>query len=127
MKSLRLNHLRHVSEARQPPRGQSRFGCRAAPSMRTRRLAFVISAVAVVLSATVTAYWQLDFWKSGMNLGVRLAEPTWNGVLCRARVYLQKARGGVSEFSWSELWGLMRPGMGFHCTEGSSLAASLDF
>jgi alcohol dehydrogenase (cytochrome c) len=89
----------------------------------------VISAVVIGLSAIGTAgwYWHLEYWKSEINLEGKSSEQIWDAVLCRARVYLQKARGGVSELSWAELWGLMRSGVGFRCSEGSSLTASLDF
>ena len=34
-------------------------------------------------------------------------------VSCRARLYLQKARGEIPELSWSELWRIALPGTGF--------------
>jgi alcohol dehydrogenase (cytochrome c) len=40
---------------------------------------------------------------------------------------LQTAKGEVSGVSWTELWGLMLPGRGFVCTEGSSLEASVQY
>src|SRR5215470_12776602 len=97
--------------------------------MRTRRLPFVISTVVIVLSAIGIATWysQLEYGKSGIDLERGSNEQIWNAILCRARVYLEKARGGVSELSWTDLWGLMRVGAGFHCSEGSSMAASLNF
>ena len=97
--------------------------------MRTRKLPFVISAVVIVLCATGAAslYWQLEYRKSGVNLERRSHEQIWDAVSCWAGILLQKARGRVSEFSWAEIWALMRFGTGFHCTEGSSLAASFDF
>jgi alcohol dehydrogenase (cytochrome c) len=46
---------------------------------------------------------------------------------CRARLYLQKAEGGVSELSWIELWTMTGPGRGFDCTAGDSLEARIRF
>ena len=77
---------------------------------------------AVILIGTIGAwalYWRVE---SGKSNGT-----TWNAVICRARINRQSAPGGVPEVSWSELWGLTRPGRGFHCTEGSSLEASIQY
>jgi alcohol dehydrogenase (cytochrome c) len=87
--------------------------------MRLKKLPFVISA-GVLLMITIGAaalYWQLSHWKLVAG----------NAVSCRARLYLQKAQGGVPELSWSELWELTFPGRGFHCTEGTSLEASIQY
>ena len=87
--------------------------------MRIKKLPFVISA-GVLLMSTIGAaalYWHLGHWKS----------VTGNAVSCRARLYLQKAQGGAPELSWSELWELTFPGRGFHCTEGTSLEASIQY
>src|SRR6267154_2262268 len=88
--------------------------------MRIKKLPFVISA-GVLLMSTIGAaalYWHLGHRKS-------FAE---NAVSCRARLYLQKAQGGVPEVSWSELWELTLPGRGFHCRyEGTSLEASMQY
>jgi alcohol dehydrogenase (cytochrome c) len=87
--------------------------------MRIKKLPFVISA-GVLLMSTIGAaalYWHLGHWKS---------IPV-NAVSCRARLYLQKAQGGVPELSWTELWELTLPGRGFHCTEGTSLEASIQY
>src|ERR1700730_5651598 len=87
--------------------------------MRINKLPFMISA-GVLLMSTIGAaalYWHLGHWKS---------IPV-NAVSCRARLYLQKAQGGVPELSWSELWELTLPGRGFHCTEGTSLEASMQY
>jgi alcohol dehydrogenase (cytochrome c) len=46
---------------------------------------------------------------------------------CRARLYLQKAEGGVPELSWIELWAMTGPGAGFDCTAGDSLEARIRF
>ena len=88
--------------------------------MRIKKLPFVISA-GVLLMSTIGAaalYWHLGHWKSVAG----------NAVSCRARLYLQKARGEVPELSWSELWELTLPGRGFHCLEGgTSLEASIQY
>ena len=87
--------------------------------MRIKKLPFVISA-GVLLMSTIGAaalYWHLGHWKSVQE----------NAVSCRARLYLQKAQGGGPEVSWSELWELTLPGRGFHCTEGTSLEASIQY
>ena len=77
---------------------------------------------AVILIGTIGAwalYWRLE---SGKSIG-----EIWNAVICRARIVRQSALGEVPELSWSELWGLTRPGRGFQCTEGSSLEASIQY
>lgn len=92
--------------------------------MTTKKLSFVISA-GVLLIGAAALYWQLNYWELVPDLESMSNEKIWTGLSCRARLYLQKARGGVSELSWTELWGLTFPGRGFHCTEGASLEASL--
>ena len=82
--------------------------------MRIKSLPFVISA-SVLLIVAAALYWQLSHPASAAG----------NAVSCRARLYLQKAQGGVPELSWSELWELTFPGRGFHCTAGISLEASI--
>ena len=88
--------------------------------MRIKKLPFVISA-GVLLMSTIGAaalYWHLGHWKSVAG----------NAVSCRARLYLQKAQGGVPEVSWSELWELTFPGRGFHCKYvGTSLEANMQY
>ena len=84
--------------------------------MRIKSLPFVISA-SVLLIVAAALYWQLGHRTSAAG----------NAVSCRARLYLQKAQGGVPELSWSELWELTFPGRGFHCTEGISLEASIQY
>jgi hypothetical protein len=84
--------------------------------MRIKSLPFVISA-SVLLIVAAALDWQLGHRTSAAG----------NAVLCRARLYLQKAQGGVPELSWSELRELTFPGRGVHCTEGISLEASIHF
>jgi len=85
---------------------------------------------AVILTGTIGAsalFWHLGSGKSIANPGGASSENIWNAALCRARLYLQKAKGEVSGVSWTELWGLTLPGRGFLCTEGSSLEASIQY
>src|SRR5208337_43576 len=85
---------------------------------------------AVILMGTIGAsalYWYLGSGKSTVILEGASSEDIWKAVLCRARLYLQKAKGEVSGVSWTELWGLTLPGRGFLCTEGSSLEASIQY
>ena len=84
--------------------------------MTIKKLSLVISA-GVFLIGAAALYWHLGHWKS---------IPV-DAVSCRARLYLQKARGEVPELSWVELWELTLPGRGFHCTEGTSLEASIQY
>ena len=82
--------------------------------MRIQKLSFVISA-AVILIATAL-YWHLDS-----------DQKIWNAVSCRARLYLQKAQGGVPEVSWTELWRLTLPGRGFDCSNYGGLSGGLQY
>src|SRR5271170_4680379 len=97
--------------------------------MRSKKRAFVISA-AVILIGTIGAAavdWQVVYRRSAINLEGASNDKIWNAVVCRARVYLQKAQGGSSEVSWTELWRLTLLRRGFHCREGSSFEASLSY
>jgi alcohol dehydrogenase (cytochrome c) len=94
-----------------------------------KRRAFAISAAIIFIGAIGAAafYRHLGYWKSVVNLEGVPNERIWNAVSCRARLYMQKAQGGIPEFSWTELWGLTRPGI-FHCDEGgSSLEANVQY
>jgi len=55
------------------------------------------------------------------------SERIWHGITCRAGVFLQKAKGQITDLSWAELWALARPGFGYRCAEGVSLEASIEF
>jgi alcohol dehydrogenase (cytochrome c) len=84
----------------------------------------VLAIASVIFTGTIGAaslYWQ-GYWKPVLNL-----QGASSAVLCRARLYVQKAQGGVPELSWIELWRLTLPGMGFNCGEGRSLGASLQY
>ena len=110
--------------------GDTEFRCTAAISkMKIKKLA-ILSLVALIVIGTIGAaalYWRLESSKSIVNPEGRSNEEVWSAVSCRAQLYLQKAKGEVSEVSWAELWGLTLPGRGYHCTEGSSLESSLQF
>ena len=96
--------------------------------MRNRKLAILISAAVVVMSA-VGAVGLYD-WKTVVGLESKSGTELWEQLSCRAQLYLRKARGSsaeLSQLSWTELWGLTRPGVPFHCDGGTSLEAGLRF
>ena len=97
--------------------------------MKIKRPA-IATLTAVTLIGAIGAsalYWHLGSGKSIVNLEDASSEHIWGSVLCRARLYLQKAEGDVSGVSWTELWGLMLPGRGFVCAKGSSLEADVQY
>jgi alcohol dehydrogenase (cytochrome c) len=96
--------------------------------MRIRQQVFVISAATILIGAigAVALYWQLGYWKSLVSLEGASKDKIWNAVSCRGELYLQKARGGIPEVSWTELWELTLPGRGFDCGYGS-LAGGLHY
>jgi alcohol dehydrogenase (cytochrome c) len=97
--------------------------------MRIKKLSFAVSTAVILAGASCAAtfYWNLGSWRSPLSLEVASNERISKGGLCRARLYLQKVQGGVPNLSWSELWHLTLLRSGFHCTEGSSLEASLQY
>jgi alcohol dehydrogenase (cytochrome c) len=97
--------------------------------MRLKKRTLMIST-AMIVSGTVAAatlYWQFNYWKSVVNWDKSPNERIWDAISCRARLYLQKAQGGVHDLSWTEIWELTLPGIGFDCTRGGSVAASLQY
>jgi alcohol dehydrogenase (cytochrome c) len=97
--------------------------------MNIKKLAFVTSA-AVILIGTICAgalYWHPIHWKSLVGLESVSNEKIWESFSWRSRLYLKKARGGVPEISWTELWELTRPGSGFNWSEGRSIESALHF
>ncbi len=97
--------------------------------MKVKKRGFEIAS-AIILVGTICAaavYSYADYWISAAGLESASNEAIWTAVLCRARLYLQKAESRIPEFSWTELWGLTRPGRGFHCMEGRSLEASVQY
>ena len=100
--------------------------------MKFRKLPFVTSATIVLVGTICVAglYRYPDYWKAAIGMESKSNEELWDQFSCRVQLYLQKARGGsaeLSQLSWTELWGLTRPGIPFHCTEGTSLEASLRY
>jgi alcohol dehydrogenase (cytochrome c) len=97
--------------------------------MKIKELAFVASA-AVILIGTICAaalYWHPIHWKSVVGLESVSNENIWRAFSWRAQLYLQKAKGGIPELSWSELWELSRPANGFSWAEGRSMEGSLSY
>ena len=88
--------------------------------MTTKKLLFTIFAsvllVGTIGSAALYSH-LVGHWKSVQG----------SAISCRVRLYLQKAQGEVPEVSWTELWQLMLPGRGLHCSDGGSLEASLQY
>jgi hypothetical protein len=95
--------------------------------MRIKNGAFVIPAATILIGTigAVVLYWQPDYWRSVVGLESASNARIWHAIACGARLYLQKAQGGILELSWTELWGLTRPEFGFHCIEGRSLEAAI--
>jgi alcohol dehydrogenase (cytochrome c) len=95
--------------------------------MKIKKLAFMTSA-AVILIGTICAaalYWHPINWKSAVGLESVSNEKIWQSFSLRARLCVQKAKGGLPELSWTELWELMRPESGVHWIEGRSVEGSL--
>src|SRR6266436_527120 len=86
---------------------------------------------AIILVGTICAaalYWRLDYWQSTAGLASTSNDKIWSNVSCRVQLYLQKAQGGIPDLSWTELWALtLSSKRGFHCMEGRSLEASLQY
>jgi alcohol dehydrogenase (cytochrome c) len=87
--------------------------------MKFKKLIFVAAAGFLLAGFCALAlYWQLTKWKSN---------DVWAAISCRAALYLEKAEGKVPSLSWSEIWVISQPRMGFNCLEGSSWDASFQF
>ena len=87
--------------------------------MKTRKLAIRRSLAAVILVGGIGAAW--FSWlegaaKSTANLEGGSSEHVWSALLCRAPLYLQKAKGELPDLSWVELWGFdsSRKGVRLH-------------
>jgi alcohol dehydrogenase (cytochrome c) len=87
--------------------------------MKIKRLAIRSLAAAMLVGAIGAAS---VYWVEGDS-----SEHVWSALLCRAPLYLQKAKGELADLSWAELWGLTRPERGFVCTQGSSLESSIQY
>jgi alcohol dehydrogenase (cytochrome c) len=92
------------------------------------RNAPVVTTAGIVLVAALCAallFWHSSYWQSVAG-GVS-SEKLWHAASCRARLFAQKAQGEISDLSWTELWALVQPSLGFRCIEGLSLEASVQF
>jgi alcohol dehydrogenase (cytochrome c) len=89
----------------------------------------ILISVAIVLVAAMCPllFLNTSFWQSLIGPETASSERIWRGISCRTRIFLDKARGEISDISWTELWALSQVGSGFHCIEGRSLEASLEF
>jgi alcohol dehydrogenase (cytochrome c) len=102
-----------------------------------RRLSItILAAVAVVgMMCAAVFYWHPSYLTSVVKLDPAAYEKIsrtpgdkiWQEFSCRAHLFLRKAQGNIPELSWTELWMLARLGTGYHCIEGRSLEASLQF
>jgi alcohol dehydrogenase (cytochrome c) len=92
--------------------------------MRFKKLAIAAlgGAVLVVGGAVLSA--RLGSSKPAANVEGAPDKSVWNSLVCRARLYMQHASGEAPELGWRELWELTRPGRGFYCVEGRSVAGS---
>jgi alcohol dehydrogenase (cytochrome c) len=97
--------------------------------MKIKKPAIAILAVAILIGAIGAAFigWYPRSMESIRNIEDTSSQNIWSAVSCRARLYLQKAEGEVSELSMIELWELTLPRRGFNCTEGGGLEASVRF
>jgi hypothetical protein len=86
--------------------------------MKFKKTAIAILGAVILIGAVGAAvlYWRLEFGNSNANSEGKSTEEIWSSVLCRGRLYLQKAKGEISDLSWTELWGLTLPGRGYNCT-----------
>ena len=102
---------------------------RYSSSKSVKRLVLFTSAPIVLIGmiCAATLYSRPNYWKSVLNLDGLSNEKIWSAASCRARLYLQKAEGGVPELSWTELWALTGLRSGFYCVDGRSLEASLQY
>jgi alcohol dehydrogenase (cytochrome c) len=111
---------------------------------RNRAIRVFVLIIFIGMVSAVALYWSLSessesYLRLGTNLestsdrfdpegGLQPSQKVWNTALCRARIYLQKARGEVPDLSWAELWELvMHRNSGLHCMEGRSLEANFQY
>ena len=99
--------------------------------MRIKKLvsAIAISAGLAFIAVLGAAwlFWHSSYLQSVIGTELPPSDKIWHGVSCRAQLFLQKAKGELSDFSWSELWILVHPELGYHCMEGVSLEASFQY
>jgi alcohol dehydrogenase (cytochrome c) len=94
--------------------------------MKVKKLIYgAAAAVIIMVLCAASLQWELNRWKSNEHPELRLNIST--AISCRVQLYLQKAQGEMPEFSWSEVWGLSQPGIGFICGEGRSLRGGFQF
>jgi alcohol dehydrogenase (cytochrome c) len=94
-----------------------------------KKLIFVMAAAVFLISLCVTILQgRQSRWKLVEGPGIASSEKIWTAISCRLQLYSQKVLGKVPELSWLELLRLSsQPGSGFHCEEGLSLEAALQF
>ncbi|MGH8291663.1 MAG: PQQ-binding-like beta-propeller repeat protein, partial [Steroidobacteraceae bacterium] len=88
-----------------------------------KRAAFLI-VIAVVVIVGLTAFGP---FKSAAGLGRYSDAKILTALSCRLGLFVQKAKGGISEVPWTDLLALTRLRDGFYCVNGSSVAADLQY
>jgi alcohol dehydrogenase (cytochrome c) len=110
----------------------TKFSALAYRSKSNRTRTLVVSA-GIILATIICAaglLWFAGYWAPATfhdEMAETWSEKVWQGISCRASLFLQKAQGRQPDLSWSELWGLARLGNGLHCIEGRSLESILQF
>jgi alcohol dehydrogenase (cytochrome c) len=107
------------SEAYKPRHRNTKF------LMQLKKLVLGGIVVLAALCGALWLFWNSSYWQS--VVGDRTSEQIWHGISCRAGVFLQKAKGEISDLSWKELWVLVHPELGYRCMEGVSLEASFQY
>jgi mono/diheme cytochrome c family protein len=95
--------------------------------IQRRSIGGVGAAILIAAVGILVLIWRPWSAKLGLFEDGAANEKLWDAVSCRAQLYVQKAKGEVTDVSWGELWGLTLPGRGFACTEGSSLESRVQF
>src|SRR5262245_15334443 len=80
-----------------------------------------------VVASAVLLFWQPSYLSSVVGAEAPSTERIWHGISCRIGLFLQKAKGDIPDLSWSELWVLLRPALGYRCMDGISLEAGFQF
>jgi alcohol dehydrogenase (cytochrome c) len=89
-------------------------------------LIFVGGVLIAALGAAVL-FWRPSYLSGVVDAEAPSADRIWHGVTCRAGLFLQKAKGDIPDLSWTELWALLRPALGYHCMDGVSLEAGFQY
>src|SRR5262249_14172513 len=89
----------------------------------------VISVMIVFIAALCAAalFWHSNYWQSVIGVEGLSRERIAQAAFCRAGLFIEKAQGKISELSWVELWEMTRLRSAFHCGEGRSMEASLQY